>query len=161
MIERIDRSRSPECATSPHALRIPDRSGHPAIRYSSNRLQVRLGCVRLSPSCPFRLLHTALLPGQRGITPAFGYGAPHPSAEGTSTPLTHALPSAHYDPVRLPPGPPSQRTLSRSALSPRRISPFARPACRSRYPADRSRCVRRLLPETVLPSPSLGRVGVH
>src|SRR5665811_1264982 len=24
-------------------------------------LQVRLGCVRLSPSCPFRLLHTFLL----------------------------------------------------------------------------------------------------
>src|SRR5271166_4877052 len=105
MIERIDRSRSPECATSPHALRIPDRSGHPAIRYSSNRLQVRLGCVRLSPSCPFRLLHTALLPGQRGITPAFGYGAPHPSAEGTSTPLTHALPSAHYEPLRHPTAP--------------------------------------------------------
>ena len=35
-------------------------------------------------------------PGQRGITPAFGYSAPHPSAEGTSTPMTHALPSAHY-----------------------------------------------------------------
>src|SRR5208282_5295604 len=46
--------------TSPHALRIPDRSGHPALRDSCNRLQVRLGCVRLSPSCPFRLLHTAL-----------------------------------------------------------------------------------------------------
>src|SRR5215469_11163982 len=39
-------------------------------------LQVRLGCVRLSSSCPFRLLHTFLSPGQRGITPAFGYGAP-------------------------------------------------------------------------------------
>src|SRR4029077_20737263 len=46
---------------SPHALRIPDRSGHPALRYSCNRHQVRLGCIRLSPSCPFRLLHTALL----------------------------------------------------------------------------------------------------
>ena len=48
--------------TSPQTLRIPDRSGHPALRDSpSNRLQVRLGCVRLSPSCPFRLLHTVLL----------------------------------------------------------------------------------------------------
>jgi hypothetical protein len=47
--------------TSPHALPIPDRSGHPALRYLCNRLQVRLGCVRLSPSRPFRLLHTALL----------------------------------------------------------------------------------------------------
>ncbi len=34
--------------------------------------------------------------GQRGITPAFGYGAPHPSAGGTLTLLIHALLSAHY-----------------------------------------------------------------
>jgi len=34
-------------------------------------------------------------PGQRGIAPAFGYSAPHPSAEGTLTPMIHALPSAH------------------------------------------------------------------
>src|ERR1039457_1545824 len=32
-------------------------SGVPQVRW----LQVRLGCVRLSPSCPFRLLHTCLL----------------------------------------------------------------------------------------------------
>jgi basic membrane lipoprotein Med (substrate-binding protein (PBP1-ABC) superfamily) len=32
-------------------------------------------------------------------TPAFGYSAPHPSAEGTSTPMIHALPSAHYQSV--------------------------------------------------------------
>ena len=44
-------------------------------------------------------------PGQRGITPAFGYSAPHPSAEGTSTPMIHALPSAHYEPIRLPTAP--------------------------------------------------------
>src|ERR1017187_6321573 len=65
-------------------------------------LQVRLGCVQLSPSCPFRLLHTCLSPGPRGITPAFGYGAPHPSARGTSTLLINALLSAPYDPLRLP-----------------------------------------------------------
>jgi hypothetical protein len=65
-------------------------------------LQVRLGCIQLSPSCPFRLLHTFLSPGPRGITPAFGYGAPHPSARGTSTLLNNALLSAHYGPLRLP-----------------------------------------------------------
>jgi len=45
--------------------------------------------------------------GQRGITPAFGYGAPHPSAGGTLTLLIHALLSAHYEPLRHPraPGP--------------------------------------------------------
>jgi hypothetical protein len=46
-------------------------------------LQVRLGCIRLSLSCPFRLLHTFFSPGQRGVTPAFGYGAPHSSTGGT------------------------------------------------------------------------------
>src|ERR1700751_5027114 len=34
-------------------------------------LQVRLGCIRLSPSCPFRLLHTFHLSGQRGYQPRF------------------------------------------------------------------------------------------
>jgi len=37
-----------------------------------------------------------LATGQRGITPAFGYGAPHLSARGTLTLLISALPSAHY-----------------------------------------------------------------
>src|SRR5712692_911334 len=41
------------------------------------------------------------LSGQRGITPAFGYGAPHSSARGTSTLLNNALLSAHYPAVRL------------------------------------------------------------
>ena len=40
--------------------------------------------------------------GQRGITSAFGYSAPHPSAGGTSTLLIWALPSAHYGPSRHP-----------------------------------------------------------
>jgi len=34
--------------------------------------------------------------GQRGITPAFGYGAPHSSARGTSTLMNNALLSAHF-----------------------------------------------------------------
>src|SRR5271165_2167684 len=57
--------------TSPHALRIPDRSGHPALRdIPSNWLQVRLGRVRLSPSCPFRLLHTRpALPASEALPP--------------------------------------------------------------------------------------------
>jgi|SRR6478672_13835460 len=32
-------------------------------------LQVRLGCVRLSSSCPFRLLHTFLLPADEELSP--------------------------------------------------------------------------------------------
>jgi len=60
-----------------------------------------LACFRLSLSCPFRLLHTSHLSGPRGITPAFEYGTPHPSARGTSTLLSDALLSAHYGAVRL------------------------------------------------------------
>ncbi len=65
-----------------------------ALAVSGFRLRARLGFS--IPPC---------FPGQRGITPAFGYGAPHPSAEGTSTPLTHALPSTHSEPLRHPAAP--------------------------------------------------------
>lgn len=41
------------------------------------------------------------LSGQRGITPAFGYGAPHPGARGTSTLLNDVLLSTHYAALRL------------------------------------------------------------
>src|SRR5262252_5917208 len=35
-----------------------------------DRLQVRLGCLRLSPSCPFRLLHTCFLfPAREAFPP--------------------------------------------------------------------------------------------
>jgi hypothetical protein len=34
--------------------------------------------------------------GQQGITPAFGYGAPHSSARGTLTLLNNALLNAQY-----------------------------------------------------------------
>ena len=41
------------------------------------------------------------LSGQRGITPAFGYGAPHPGARGTSTLLNSVLLSTQYGAIRL------------------------------------------------------------
>src|SRR5215472_2893689 len=76
--------------TSPHAFRIPltdsPHGGHPALRsttgsgssfvlaVSSFRFRARLDvCI---PSVFF---------GQRGITPAFGYSAPHLGARGTLT----------------------------------------------------------------------------
>ena len=79
------------------------------------------------------------LSGQRGITPAFGYGAPHLSARGTSTLLNNVLLSTHYEPVRLPTGSPcgylfpqnvglrhragSPRFLDRSVLARRLLPP--------------------------------------
>src|SRR5712691_10757621 len=76
-VHRRDGSHRLRPGASPHALRIPPHGGHPAL----------LGVDRR---------------GQRDATPAFGYGALHPSASGTSTRLNTSLPSAHYGPVRLP-----------------------------------------------------------
>jgi len=76
-VHRRDGSHRLRPGASPHALRIPPHGGHPAL----------LGDGRQ---------------GQRDVTPAFGYGALHPSASGTSTRLNTSLPSAHHGPVRLP-----------------------------------------------------------
>jgi hypothetical protein len=66
-------------------------------KYSKRWLQVGLGCIQLSPSCPFRPLHTfRFLRPARLRTPLLGYGAPHLSARGTSTLLNNALLSAHF-----------------------------------------------------------------
>ena len=89
--------------TSPHTLRIPPHGGHPVLRSNAEsgfrftlavsgfRFRARLG---FSIPSPFS--------GQRGITPAFGYSAPHLSAGGTSTLPNNALLSAHYRPSRIP-----------------------------------------------------------
>jgi hypothetical protein len=62
--------------TSPQALQISPHGEHPALQWF-------------------------MTTGQRGITPAFGYGAPHLSPRGTSTLPINALPSAHYGLLRL------------------------------------------------------------
>src|SRR5277367_980405 len=75
----------------------PVHQGSPPIDYSPILLLKPFG-FRIAPDT---LSSDENLVGQRGITPAFGYSAPHPSAGGTLTLLIHALPSAHYDGVRL------------------------------------------------------------
>jgi hypothetical protein len=72
----------------------------PVVSRQLTRLRRRLGCIRR-----FRLrarLDVSLSgsPGQRGVTPAFGYGAPYPGASGTSTHLIRALPGTHYGVLR-------------------------------------------------------------
>src|SRR5438270_13728573 len=64
-------------------------SGPPWL-VSSFRFRARLGF-----SIP------SFLSGQRDITPAFGYAAPHPSVGGTSTLMSNPLLSTHYGAVRL------------------------------------------------------------
>jgi hypothetical protein len=91
--------------TSPHALQIPPRDGHLALRKAArigSRSALAVSSFRLRARLGFSI--PLPLSGPRGITPAFGYGAPHPSARGTSTPLSNALLSAHYEPLRHPLG---------------------------------------------------------
>src|SRR5271166_5925837 len=77
--------------TSPHALRIPDRSGHPALRdIPSNWLKVCLGCVRLSPLCPFRLLHTRLLSRPARRYPRFRIRPSSPETDLSTGPQHHS-----------------------------------------------------------------------
>jgi hypothetical protein len=70
--------------TLPSGELLATASGPPWL-VSGFRLRARLGF-----SIP------SSFSGPRGITPAFGYGAPHSSARGTSTLLNDALLSAHY-----------------------------------------------------------------
>ena len=79
----------------------PVHQGSPPIDYSPILLLKPFG-FRIAPDT---LSSDEYLVGQRGITPAFGYSAPHPSAGGTLTLLIHALPSAHYGPLRHPSAP--------------------------------------------------------
>jgi hypothetical protein len=64
-------------------------------KYSKRWLQV--GCVQLSPSCPFGPLHTfRFVRPARLRTPLLRYGAPHLSSRGTSTLLHNPLLSMHF-----------------------------------------------------------------
>jgi len=79
------------------------RRRHPLVRLRRFRLRARLGF-----SVSFRS------PASE-VCPAFGYGAPHPSARGTLTLLIIALPSAHQAPIGI-------KVLRMSPLHPFRIS---------------------------------------
>ena len=60
---------------SPAVLRMPfgfrlATDTLPSGRLQAQRLQVPLGCIRLSPSCPFRVLHTfSTLPANEELSP--------------------------------------------------------------------------------------------
>jgi hypothetical protein len=89
--------------TSPHTLRIPPHGGHPVLRSNTEsgfRFTLAVSSFRFRARLGFSI--PSLFSGQRGITPAFGYSAPHPGAGGTLTLLNSALLSAHYGSVRLP-----------------------------------------------------------
>jgi hypothetical protein len=82
---------------------------HPTIETVEELADVSLTVARLG-------LALFTLPGQRGSTPAFGYGPPHPGARGTLTLLISALSSAHYDPLRFSAWPPTFSTFEVATL---------------------------------------------
>jgi hypothetical protein len=83
-------------------------------------------------------------PSRRGITPVFGYTAPHSSGRGTSTLRIKTLPSTHYVPLRLPAGPghgyvfpsPVDRSSRPDARSPRRVSQVPCRSVHARHPVS-------------------------
>ena len=102
--------------TSPHALRIPLRSGHPALQIllsSGFRFTLAVSGFRFRARLGFSI--PSLLSGPRGITPAFGYCAPHSSAGGTLTLMSNTLLRAHF------------MTLSDSQMIRRPFRPRLRP----------------------------------
>src|ERR1017187_8586313 len=92
---------SPILLLKPFGSRIgPDTLSSGIRRATGSRSVLAVSGFRLRARLDFSI--PSCSPGQRGITPAFGYSAPHPSAEGTSTPMIYALPSAQYEPLRHP-----------------------------------------------------------
>src|ERR1700722_2626004 len=90
---------SPILLLKPFGFQIaPDTLSSGIRRATGSRSVLAVSGFRLRARLDFSI--PSCSPGQRGITPAFGYSAPHPSTEGTSTPMIHALPSAHYAFVR-------------------------------------------------------------
>src|SRR6202045_3819533 len=113
----------------------PVHQGSPPIDYSPILLLKPFG-FRIAPDT---LSSDENLVGQRGITPAFGYSAPHPSAGGTLTLLIHALPSAHYEPLRHPSAPGLSLAGVRliipdHALGLPVLRPLSLSTCRRHYP---------------------------
>ena len=100
------------------------------------------------------------LPGQRGVTPAFGYSTPHPGARGTLTLLISALPSAHCGPLRhltWPDSVPRRTSVGGHAPPPTRL-PVLRsiPLCMratAQHPGGTLRCICHSLPAEQRPSP--------
>ena len=144
--------------TAPQTLRTPPHGGRPSPQF-------RRGGSRSTLAGPARLRRVGVsIPatcGRRGITPAFGYGPPHPGAGGTSTLLTCAA----WRTLRTSPPPcsvrPGPRGLSVGAChaagkASRVASIPLFHTCRRHYPGGTGRCSRRSLPDR-WPAGGLGR----
>src|ERR1700676_1438811 len=113
---------SPILLLKPFGFRIaPDTLSSGIRRATGSRSVLAVSGFRLRARLDFSI--PSCSPGQRGITPAFGYSAPHLSAGGTSTPMIHALPSAHYEAVRPCP---AHRYFRSRGLSRLRLFPWHR-----------------------------------
>ncbi len=127
-------------------------------------LQVHLGCVRLSPACPFRRLHTCHLRPARHYPRLWI----QPPSSGSRRDFNPPDQCAAWRTLRASPPPctarPDPRGLSVGAChATTRASRVASiplfHACRRHYPGGIGRCLRRSLPDPCQPSSSIGRVG--
>src|ERR1700674_1698977 len=140
---------SPILLLKPFGFRIaPDTLSSGIRRATGSRSVLAVSGFRLRARLDFSI--PSCSPGQRGITPAFGYSAPHPSTEGTSTPMIHALPSAHYEPLRHPRAPSLSLTGFRLVIADHALGlPVFRAlslcTCRRHYPGAASERIASLI----------------
>src|SRR6266480_975540 len=151
---------SPILLLKPFGFRIaPDTLSSGIRRATGSRSVLAVSGFRLRARLDFSI--PSCSPGQRGITPAFGYSAPHPSAEGTSTPMIHALPSAHYEPLRHPRAPSLSLTGFRLVVADHALGfPVFRAlslcTCRRHYPAAVSERIASLISSRRISLPRKG-----
>src|ERR1035441_6855144 len=157
---------SPILLLKPFGFRIaPDTLSSGIRRATGSRSVLAVSGFRLRARLDFSI--PSCSPGQRGITPAFGYSAPHPSAEGTSTPMTHALPSAHYEPLRHPKAPDLSLAGLRLVIADHALGlPVFRTlslcTCRRHYPGTASGRTASLISSRHISLPRKGcRVGLR
>ena len=123
--------------TAPQTLRTPPRDGRPVLRSSVvGAPQVHLGCVRLSPACPCRYLHTCHLRPARHY-PRLWIRPPSSGGRRDFNPPDQC---AAWRTVRAPPTPVAARPLRPVGRGKRpqqrvsRVAPSSFTACRLHYP---------------------------
>ena len=120
-------------------------------------LQVHLGCVRLSPACPFRRLHTCHLRPARHYPRLWI----QPPSSGSRRDFNPPDQCAAWRTLRASPPPCAARPVSVGAChATGRASRVASiplfHTCRRHYPGGTGRCSHRSLPDRWQPSPSSG-----
>jgi len=112
-------------------------------------LQVRLGCIRLSPSCPFRRLHTLFLSRPARRYPRLWIQRPSSERRGDFNPHDSRAAQRTIRPCPTPARSTAMSDVEAATSGLDGSPPITRitiPTCRVQYPGRPNRCMCRLLP---------------